>query len=68
MSKIVSAHSFCGGTGKSNITVNLAALFYMGGTRAGMVDTNTQSPGIHVLFKRRLRCRPGEPGSLFIGL
>ena len=50
MSKIVSIHSFRGGTGKSNITANLAVLTALQGKRVGIVDTDVQSPGIHVLF------------------
>jgi septum site-determining protein MinD len=50
MAKIVSIHSFRGGTGKSNTTANLAALLAAEGLRVGVVDTDIQSPGIHVLF------------------
>lgn len=50
MSKIISVHSFRGGTGKSNTTANLAALLAAEGRRVGVVDTDIQSPGIHVLF------------------
>ncbi|MFZ5857064.1 MAG: MinD/ParA family ATP-binding protein, partial [Chloroflexota bacterium] len=50
MSKIVSIHSFRGGTGKSNTTANLASLLAMEGFRVGVVDTDIASPGIHVLF------------------
>lgn len=50
MSKIVSIHSFRGGTGKSNISANLAVLMALQGKRVGVVDTDVQSPGIHVLF------------------
>jgi len=50
MTKILSVHSFRGGTGKSNTTANLAALLAMEGKRVGVVDTDIQSPGIHVLF------------------
>lgn len=50
MGKIVSIHSFRGGTGKSNTTANLAALTALAGNRVGIVDTDIQSPGIHVLF------------------
>lgn len=50
MGKIVSIHSFRGGTGKSNTTANLAALVAMAGYRVGIIDTDIQSPGIHVLF------------------
>src|SRR5512139_3428781 len=50
MSKIVSVHSFRGGTGKSNTTANLATLLASRGKRVGVVDTDIASPGIHVLF------------------
>jgi MinD-like ATPase involved in chromosome partitioning or flagellar assembly len=48
--QILSVHSYRGGTGKSNITANLAALIARRGLRVGVVDTDIQSPGIHVLF------------------
>ena len=50
MAQIISIHSFRGGTGKSNTTANLAALFTAAGKRVGVIDTDIQSPGIHVLF------------------
>lgn len=50
MAKIVSVHSFRGGTGKSNTTANLASLLAADGARVGVVDTDINSPGIHVLF------------------
>lgn len=50
MSRIVSIHSFRGGTGKSNLTANLAATIARHGHRVGVIDTDIQSPGIHVLF------------------
>jgi len=50
MAKIISVHSFRGGTGKSNTSANLAALYAMDGLRVGVVDTDIQSPGIHVIF------------------
>jgi MinD-like ATPase involved in chromosome partitioning or flagellar assembly len=50
MSKIVSIHSFRGGTGKSNISANVSALLAKRGSRVGVIDTDIQSPGIHVLF------------------
>jgi MinD-like ATPase involved in chromosome partitioning or flagellar assembly len=50
MAKIISIHSFRGGTGKSNTTANIAALLAMDGFRVGVVDTDIASPGIHVLF------------------
>jgi septum site-determining protein MinD len=50
MYKIISVHSFRGGTGKSNTTANLAVILAARGYRVGVVDTDIQSPGIHVLF------------------
>jgi MinD-like ATPase involved in chromosome partitioning or flagellar assembly len=50
MPTIISIHSFRGGTGKSNTIANLASLFAAEGKRVGVVDTDIQSPGIHVLF------------------
>ena len=50
MSRIISLHSFRGGTGKSNTTANIAALLAAEGHCVGVVDTDIQSPGIHILF------------------
>ncbi len=50
MGMIVSIHSYRGGTGKSNTTANLATAVALTGRRVGIVDTDIQSPGIHVLF------------------
>lgn len=50
MTTIVSIHSFRGGTGKSNVSANVAATLAANGQRVGLIDTDIQSPGIHVLF------------------
>ena len=50
MGEIISIHSFRGGTGKSNVTANVATQFAMRGYRVAIVDTDINSPGIHVLF------------------
>jgi MinD-like ATPase involved in chromosome partitioning or flagellar assembly len=50
MSKIISIHSYRGGTGKSNTIANIAAILASQGQRVGLVDTDIQSPGIHVIF------------------
>jgi septum site-determining protein MinD len=50
MPKIISVHSFRGGTGKSNTTANLSALLALQGKRVCVIDTDIQSPGIHVLY------------------
>ena len=51
MAKIISTHSFRGGTGKSNTTANLSVLVARAGNRVGVIDTDIQSPGIHVIFQ-----------------
>jgi MinD-like ATPase involved in chromosome partitioning or flagellar assembly len=51
MTKIVSTHSYRGGTGKSNVTANIAAQLAFRGRRVAIIDTDIQSPGIHVLFR-----------------
>jgi septum site-determining protein MinD len=50
MAQIISIHSFRGGTGKSNTTANLATLLAQLGKRVCVIDTDIQSPGIHILF------------------
>ena len=50
MGKIIVVHSFRGGTGKTNILANTATCIAMKGKKVGIVDTDIQSPGIHVLF------------------
>jgi septum site-determining protein MinD len=50
MVRVVSVHSFRGGTGKSNLTANVAVHAARRGHRVGVVDTDIQSPGIHVIF------------------
>ncbi|HEX9617007.1 MAG TPA: MinD/ParA family protein [Anaerolineales bacterium] len=50
MAKIISIHSFRGGTGKSNTVANTATLLAAEGLRVGVIDTDILSPGIHVLF------------------
>lgn len=50
MTKVVSVHSYRGGTGKSNFTANLATTVAALGYRVGVVDTDVPSPGIHNLF------------------
>lgn len=50
MPKVISIHSYRGGTGKSNFTANLATTVALQGYRVGVVDTDVPSPGIHNLF------------------
>ncbi|TVU55337.1 MAG: MinD/ParA family protein [Arthrospira sp. PLM2.Bin9] len=50
MPRVISIHSYRGGTGKSNFTANLATTVAAKGYRVGVVDTDVPSPGIHNLF------------------
>lgn len=50
MATIVSVHSYRGGTGKSNLAANLASSIAQLGKRVAVIDTDIQSPGLHVLF------------------
>ena len=50
MAKIVSIHSYRGGTGKTYSTANIATAIARKGYRVGIVDTDLPSPGIHFLF------------------
>ncbi len=42
LARIVSVHTFRGGTGKSNTTANLAAVLAATGKRVGVIDTDIQ--------------------------
>jgi MinD-like ATPase involved in chromosome partitioning or flagellar assembly len=50
MGRIITLHSFRGGTGKSNVTANLAYLLAKRGRSVAVLDTDIQSPGIHLIF------------------
>ena len=49
--KIISIHSYRGGTGKSNLTANIAWWMARRGKRVGVIDTDLQSPGVHMVFE-----------------
>lgn len=50
MPKVVSIHSYRGGTGKSNFSANIASTVAQQGYRVGVVDTDVPSPGVHNIF------------------
>ncbi|HZR52752.1 MAG TPA: MinD/ParA family protein [Streptosporangiaceae bacterium] len=50
MPQIVTVHSYRGGTGKSTIVANAALLAAGRGFRVAVVDTDIQTPGIHLFF------------------
>ncbi|AFY47592.1 ATPase involved in chromosome partitioning [Nostoc sp. PCC 7524] len=59
MAKTIAIHSFRGGTGKTNLTANLAVAIALQGHRVAIVDADLQSPGLHALFK------PDEMGAVY---
>ncbi len=50
MGKIITLHSYRGGTGKSNIAANLAYLTAKRGHSVAVLDTDIQSPGVHLIY------------------
>ena len=50
MSKIVSFNAFLRGTGKSNLTANVATLLAQAGQRVGVVDLDESAPTLHLIF------------------
>jgi len=50
MTKIISIHSFRGGTGKTTVSTNVAVLLAKSGLKVGILDSDIQSPGAHILF------------------
>ncbi|MEO0479107.1 MAG: MinD/ParA family protein [Planctomycetota bacterium] len=49
--QIVSIHSYRGGTGKSNLTANVAFQLATRGKRVAVLDTDLQSPGVHMVLQ-----------------
>lgn len=49
--RTISIHSYRGGTGKSNFTANVAWWLAKQGRRVGVIDTDLQSPGVHMVFE-----------------
>jgi septum site-determining protein MinD len=49
MTKVIAVHSFKGGTGKTTLTANLAAILALR-HRVGVMDLDLSGPGLHVLF------------------
>jgi len=50
MSTIVTIHSFRRGVGKSSLSANLAVSLALQGRRVALIDTDFQSPSIHLFF------------------
>jgi len=51
MVKIVSLLSYRGGTGKSNLAANVAWLAARRGAKVAVLDTDLQSPGVHIVLQ-----------------
>jgi MinD-like ATPase involved in chromosome partitioning or flagellar assembly len=51
----ISFHSYKGGTGKTNISGNLACYLANKGLKVGLVETDVSGPGIHALFSLKIR-------------
>ena len=50
----ISFHSYKGGTGKTNISGNLACYLVSKGFKVGLIDTDVSGPGIHALFSLKI--------------
>lgn len=51
MGKMITIHSYKGGTGKSQISVNLATLYVLNGRRVALLDLDFRAPTLHEVFK-----------------
>ncbi|MEV8630499.1 MinD/ParA family protein [Streptosporangium sp. NPDC051023] len=50
MARVVTMHSYRGGTGKSSMAANMALLLAARGLRVGILDTDIQSPAVDTIF------------------
>jgi len=48
---IITVHSYKGGTGKTLLSVNLAAMFANRGQKTCLLDLDFRAPSLHVIFK-----------------
>ncbi|MCX9085593.1 MAG: MinD/ParA family protein [Candidatus Methanoperedens sp.] len=51
----ISFHSYKGGTGKTNISGNLACYLTKNGHKVGLVETDVSGPGINALFSLNIK-------------
>jgi MinD-like ATPase involved in chromosome partitioning or flagellar assembly len=49
--KIIAVHSYKGGTGKTSLSVNLAASYARRGKKVCLMDLDFRAPSLHALFK-----------------
>jgi len=55
MVKALAVHSYKGGTGKTSISANLAAIYAAQGYNVCLLDYDFKAPSIQVLFKTKIR-------------
>lgn len=48
--KIITVHSFRGGTGKTNIIANLSLAFASIGYKVGVIDSDMSHPSLHIIY------------------
>jgi MinD-like ATPase involved in chromosome partitioning or flagellar assembly len=51
LKKIIAVHSYKGGTGKTSLSVNLAATYARKGKKVCLMDLDFRAPSLHALFK-----------------
>src|SRR5512146_874681 len=51
MSKIIAVHSYKGGTGKTSLSVNLAATFAKAGKKVAIIDLDFRAPSLFAILK-----------------
>ena len=53
MGKIIAVHSYKGGTGKTSLSVNLAAKYARRGKKVCLMDLDFRAPSLHAIFKEQ---------------
>ena len=53
MGKIMAVHSYKGGTGKTSLSVNLAATYARMGKKVCLMDLDFRAPSLHAIFKKQ---------------
>jgi septum site-determining protein MinD len=53
MGKIIAVHSYKGGTGKTSLSVNLAATYARRGKKVCLMDLDFRAPSLHAIFKEQ---------------
>jgi septum site-determining protein MinD len=57
LGKIIAIHSYKGGTGKTSLSVNLAATYARKGKKVCLMDLDFRAPSLHAIFKQQnLEC------------